>query len=637
MFYNKERVNYMDLTLETIEIKNFLSYRQAKFVNIKNYNVLIGKNSSGKSNLFKIFEMIRNNYSNRKFSKYYLFEANEDLQAEIILIFKLSNTIRRKLFKLLYKGNFLRNAFLVSETTEGYLKRKEWNKEEIAINWLLEQGYYCKVEVKISYIRELNTLIITQISLIHQNLNNPQILFNSLYINKSFDAHIIDLKQLSSLKNPFNYFFTDFHKVKVNISQNNLETIFHSNMVKNQLILGPILELVSNLFFTAIHHIPDKRKFDPESERDNIAQTNLDVDGKNLVKFIHKKIVMNEKDWINQFNSDLKHFIPDIDELGQNINASTDRAMLILKENGLDMELKVENMGSGILNIALFIAYIMELGEDKILCIEEPELYLHPGLEIKLKQKFLDASDKIQIFLTTHSREFLDDNEEKCSIHLIHKENNQSEVNLIPNGRFEEIYNELDMDIEKYKLQKSLIYDESFWVEFIRKAMKRTEDQLWDFKRTLDMWFGEPKIKEKKQVEFCEKIASFANAEGGVIILGITDKIPREITGIEDIENRKKSVKTTLQKYINVSKDFTMLKEILIKDAEGMDRNCLVCAIAQTKDPIEVRGLNKSYSYPIRLGPGLDKVDKLKIQQAKKSISQDNYDFILNLQKFVLD
>ena len=627
----------MDLTLETIEIKNFLSYRQAKFANIKNYNVLIGRNSSGKSNLFKIFEMIRNNYYGSELSINYLFEANQDIQAEISLTFTISDSIRRKLFDQLYKGNFLRNAFQVLESTEGFLKRNEWNKEEIAVNWLLEQGYYYKVQIDIIFLKEINGLIIVQIALIHKNLNKPQILFQSRFFNQSFETYILDFNQLASLKNPFNYFFTDFHKINEHTRQNNLGTIFHYDKFTKALILGPILELLSKLFFEAILHIPDKRKFEPESDRANIVQTILNTDGSNLVKFIHKKIVMNEKDWINQFNSELKYFISDVDELGQVINPSNDRTMLILKENGLDMELRVENMGSGILNIALFVAYIMEIRENKILCIEEPELYLHPGLEIKLKQKFLDVSDKIQIFLTTHSREFLDDNEEKCSIHLLQKRNNQSEVNLIPKDRFEEIYEELEMDIEKYKLQKSLLYDESFWVKFINKTMNRTEDQLWDFKKVLDMWFGEPKNKEKKQIKFCEKVASFANADGGVIILGVTDEIPREITGIEDLENRRKSIKGTLQKYINVPKSFTVLKEVLIKDTEGIDRHCLVLAIAQAKDPIEVRGLNKSYSYPIRLGPGFEKVDKLKIQQAKKSISQDNYDFILNLREFVLN
>lgn len=624
----------MDLVLNEIEINNFLSYKHAKFENLNDYNVLIGKNSSGKSNLFKIFEMLRINYTKSDFKIDYLFEANEDLQADIILTFKLSKTFRKRLFENLYNGNFLLNAFVASENKTGHLKRPEWSKKDIAINWLLKQGYYKKAQVKISYVRELKRIILADISLLHQNLEKSQLIISSRY-NKSFENLILNYDKLGNLKNPFSLFFTDFQHTQDGFKHNTIRTVFERTNITKHPILGPISEQLSKFFFMAIHHIPDKRKFDSESDRGNIYQTELNSNGSNLVKFIHKKIVLNEKEWIDQFNRELKYFLPDIEELGQNINASNDWTMLILKENGLDMELKVENMGSGILNIALFIAYIMELGKDKILCIEEPELYLHPGLETKLKEKILEVSEDIQIFITTHSREFLDDNEEKCSIHLIHKEANQSDVNLIPKDRFEEIYNELDIDIEKYKSQKAIIHNESFWNRFIQKVINRTEDQLWDCKETLGMWFGEPKNKEIKQVEFCEKVASFANTDGGVILLGLTDQIPRKVKGVEDLENKIKSIKVTLQKYINTSNSFTVPKEVLVKDSEGIDQHCLILAIAQTKNPIEVRGLDRKYSYPIRLGTGLEKVDKTKIQLAKTEIIHDNFDFLLSLQEFV--
>ncbi|MBA7680772.1 hypothetical protein ES703_89093 [subsurface metagenome] len=54
----------MELKLEKIEFFHFLSYVTAEFSNLKNYNVLIGKNNSGKSNLFKIFRMLKENYQN---------------------------------------------------------------------------------------------------------------------------------------------------------------------------------------------------------------------------------------------------------------------------------------------------------------------------------------------------------------------------------------------------------------------------------------------------------------------------------------------------------------------------------------------------------------------------------------------
>jgi virulence-associated protein VapD len=73
------------------------------------------------------------------------------------------------------------------------------------------------------------------------------------------------------------------------------------------------------------------------------------------------------------------------------------------------------------------------------------------------------------------------------------------------------------LEIEKYNDQMKLLYRESFWKSFITKAKSsdRIERQLWDFKKTLEMWHVGPEEREKWKVEFCEDVASFANAKGG--------------------------------------------------------------------------------------------------------------------------
>jgi len=116
-----------------------------------------------------------------------------------------------------------------------------------------------------------------------------------------------------------------------------------------------------------------------------------------------------------------------------------------------------------------------------------------------------------------------------------------------------------------------------------------------------------------------------------VIILGITDEIPREIVSIDDLENRKKSIKSTIRNYINIDYNFIVLQEVKLED----NKKCLVIVIAQTKAAIEVRGLNNMYSYPIRLETGLEKIDKSKIQKQKEDVLQNNFDFIINLKEFV--
>ena len=96
------------------------------------------------------------------------------------------------------------------------------------------------------------------------------------------------------------------------------------------------------------------------------------------------------------------------------------------------------------------------------------------------------------------------------------------------------------LEIKKYKAQTELLYRESFWRPFIIKAMSqnRIETQLWDFKETLEMWHVKHKEKEEAELKFAEQIAAFANTNGGVLIIGITDKPPRKIIGVQDLENK---------------------------------------------------------------------------------------------------
>ena len=195
------------------------------------------------------------------------------------------------------------------------------------------------------------------------------------------------------------------------------------------------------------------------------------------------------------------------------------------------------------------------------------------------------------------------------------------------------------VEIEKYNDQMKLLYRESFWKSFIIKAMSnnRIENQLWDFKRTLEMWHLRHKEKEKAQFEFCEQIASFANTKGGVLIIGVTNEPPRRILGIQDLENRIKDVGNVLSRRVNYNTSFTHCQQIPMKDEEGRDKSCLVIAVAQTKDVVSVKDQIGRISCPIRKETGLERSTYEKIMDSKKNIPRDNYRFIMNLYTFLHD
>ncbi len=75
----------MKFKLSEIRIRNFLSYMDVTFSEINRFNVLIGKNNSGKSNLLKIMKFLQNNAKTDEFDKSFLYDSKEVLEMHILL------------------------------------------------------------------------------------------------------------------------------------------------------------------------------------------------------------------------------------------------------------------------------------------------------------------------------------------------------------------------------------------------------------------------------------------------------------------------------------------------------------------------------------------------------------------------
>ena len=115
-----------------------------------------------------------------------------------------------------------------------------------------------------------------------------------------------------------------------------------------------------------------------------------------------------------------------------------------------DIEKKIFDLGDGIqsliiLNYPIF-EFVRKNPEDSLLVfIEEPELYIHPGLQRKLLERWEQSDyNKVQFFVTTHSNHFLDMTIDFSNISIFkvalsgvnaHKENTFSIENLSSGDR----------------------------------------------------------------------------------------------------------------------------------------------------------------------------------------------------------
>ena len=106
-------------------------------------------------------------------------------------------------------------------------------------------------------------------------------------------------------------------------------------------------------------------------------------------------------------NWSIKFLVPSSSETFRGL--ISDDVQLVIDDKGC---LNVEQKGSGLQRLAVILLHfeIIKRMRDKknfIFCIDEPDIYLHDGLQRKLMDFFLENSKNIQIFYTTHSKVFI--------------------------------------------------------------------------------------------------------------------------------------------------------------------------------------------------------------------------------------
>lgn len=194
------------------------------------------------------------------------------------------------------------------------------------------------------------------------------------------------------------------------------------------------------------------------------------------------------------------------------------------------------------------------------------------------------------------------------------------------------------LEIGKCTAQRSVMHSDAFWRKFIVASARsaKSETQVWDFKETLTIWHTRNEVKEKAKVTLAEDVAALANADGGVLIVGVSND--RRIVGLDgDIESRLKTVSDTLSERLEYPRRIFELHQVGVPDETGVSKLCLVIIVAKAMEPVGVSDGDGRYTYPIRRETGLTRTSRDSIVGVKLHEKSDSRDFLSALEHFVRD
>jgi predicted ATP-dependent endonuclease of OLD family len=398
------------MKLEAVNIKNFRSIQEVTLEECGGFNVIVGKNNAGKSNILRVINIFFESLKNGEILVFDLsigkpIDFHQQLietPIEITMFFQLSlhesNSLIEKDFQNIYDIFY----------------------PEISLNDL-------DLELSIAVLFEVQTYMIE--------------IAEEEFVSEVFGC----VTKIQLYKSGYSTIQenTISHTI-FEVDPKEINRIIYSEVAEDQpFVPEHILNLIKQIGEINVLYLTERRE---PIGRGEAAQ---------LFK------IKNTRKGIDSFNA-IKEIVTDL--LGVNLEvftstqSSTDQSI----EAEIDIDkFIVEANGAGILE-ALRLILDYELNQPDILLIEEPEIHLHPALETIIMRYLKSIGNNCQIFITTHSTNFLDTAEMK-NVYLVSRKgyNGSTSIQLINGQEAEEsIPRELGI-----RLSSLFMYDRLVFVE----------------------------------------------------------------------------------------------------------------------------------------------------------------------------
>lgn len=454
--------------MDSIRIKNFRSFVDSGEISINKVNVLLGKNSSGKSSFLNLFPMFKESAKNELRSPFmwfseglYDFGSYKNARSRYIkgkepIVFEFSWTalkekkgeqcdecslydrqwlgfLNSSKYKLAIsvnndgKGDYLEEVIL--EGNKHYAKVScakdrtltfcldgkvldtkvavwDYNTKGILPNICFKSKYYPTRSVK----KLINSLI----------PEDPQVSLKNADYEKLYNIAEIEPSAIYSYyeqnkgDNPFMDYIVRAHRV------DSEEFLNYCNDICLSLVVSSLRyadRYISSSFEETSYMLPVRYAFGRYIRNKNLAVENVDPSGANVMEFL---LSLTKKE-LESFNNLVERVLcvtVSVETEDKKGSSDENRSIFVVSKQGRD---NIVDVGYGYTQILPIIAVLWNLARQKNSCefpniviIEQPEVHLHPSLQGDVAKLIVEVvalaeSNKsaLQIFVETHSEAFV--------------------------------------------------------------------------------------------------------------------------------------------------------------------------------------------------------------------------------------
>jgi predicted ATPase len=333
--------------ISQIEVENLLSFGEKTTVELKNLNVLIGPNGSGKSNLIEVFRLLKSlpkkisePFFHNTTAKDWVWKGNSEILISI--------TCKINIYEI----------FLAKSNTSNYIYKASMMPREMIVfdEEIISELYDTP---KASYHPKLLDDLIAKnksIKKIEEIYCAPKITIGSLF---SYNIEIEEGK-----KKKIKQISDRLLKIKIYT-----DTVFARE--------SPVRQ-------------PQDASLDPSQLFEDYS--NLALVLNDLQHNLPVKRAIIEK---------LKIFYEPVEDIITRVIGGT--VQIYFQEANLTQTVPATRLSDGTLRYLCLLVMLMHPDPPPLICLEEPELGMHPDILPTIADLIMDASTRTQLIVTTHS------------------------------------------------------------------------------------------------------------------------------------------------------------------------------------------------------------------------------------------